>query len=153
MIAYQTSVMAHKIIKSRKPTYIAQKLVYLNGEQQLRNQEVVHPPAYRLGISKEGFIYRAAAIMNKMGEKLVKEEDTDMFKTAAKEWVKKHVKIKPTPNPIFRGRLKVHRNQEDTARANPNLITRYFQPAQQNQIQEVREATRQTLIDEFFVRS
>ena len=91
--------------------------------------------------------------MNMMGEKLVKEKDTNMFKTVAKEWVKKHVKIKPTPNPIFRGRIQVHRNQEDTARVNPNLITRYFQPAQQNQIQEVREATRQTFIDEFFVRS
>ena len=74
MIAHQTVVMAYKIINSKKPDYLARKLRLVDpGRDLRRTQGMIIPPAYSLGISSEGFLFRAATLMNMMDENLRRE--------------------------------------------------------------------------------
>ena len=57
----------------------------LNTRQEVG---VVQLPNYTLNIAREGFIYRGAAIFNKMEENLRTETKLQKFKDGVKEWVK-----------------------------------------------------------------
>ena len=149
MIAHQTVVMAYKMIKSKKPDYLA-SIIEL-GRDMRKTPGMIIPPAYSLGICREGFLYRAATILNMMDENLRREPNLEKFKTGAKNWVKEHILIKPLPSQIFRDNIQVDRNHVEPIAAEPNLITRYFQPVQ-NQAPQARQATRQTFLDQFFMR-
>ena len=152
MIAHQTVVMAYKIINSKKPDYLARKLRLVDPGRDLRGtQGMIIPPAYSLGISREGFLFRAATLMNMMDENLRREPSLEKFKTDAKNWVKQNILIKPLPSQIFRDTIQVDRNQVEPIAAAPNLITRYFHPVQ-NQAPQARQATRQTFLEQFFMR-
>ena len=76
MIAFQTAVLAFKIIRSGKPSYIAHKLTKQEAGMTLRGSlgRIVIKNT-RLTISREGFIHRASLLMNSIGEALRKEED------------------------------------------------------------------------------
>ena len=150
MIAYQTSVMAYKIVNSKKPTYLAQRLQVVQPDIELRgNPRMVTQPGYKLGISREGFLYRSASLLNMMDEKLREEPKPENFKTEAKKWVKDNIKVKPASNPTLRDhvpRARIPANQT------PNIITNYFHPVvnTSTQDQAIRPATRQTLMEQFF---
>ena len=56
---------------------------------------VIQQPNYTLNISREGFIYRGAAIFNKLDENLRNETKLQKFKDGVKEWVKTNITIRP----------------------------------------------------------
>ena len=76
MIAYQTAVTSFRIIKSKKPTYIADKLNEKSRSMHLRGNQ----PGYSLSISREGFIYRSASLFIMLDENLRNEENLEKFK-------------------------------------------------------------------------
>ena len=96
MVAYQTAVTTYKIVKSGKPSYIADKMRLRQGDLATRHGDcTVVQPRYSRNIPREGFIYRGAAIFNKLGESLRKESKLLKFKTDVREWVKANISIRP----------------------------------------------------------
>ena len=112
---------------------------------------MINFPRYKLGISREGFLYRAASLLNMMDEKLRQEPKLEIFKSEAKKWVKGNITVKPARNQTPRDHLPTNRVR---VRANqtPNIITNYFHtvlhPNTQNQAS--RPATRQTFLEQYF---
>ena len=139
MIAYQTVVATHKVVKSGKPAYIAAKMtVRQNNLDTRQGAGAVLPPAYnKLNLAREGFIYRGAKIYNKLDATLRTETKLEKFKSGARDWVKKNISIKPKPyfSSITVG---TRRNQPPPSPppAEPpppplrNTIRRYFLPLQ-----------------------
>ena len=96
MIAYHSGVLAYKIVKAGKPNYIAEKLTRKDVGKKLRgNLGRISIKKKKLAISREGFIYRAALLLNKIDEDLRNEEKLDRFKTGFRKWVLQNVAIKP----------------------------------------------------------
>ena len=94
MVAYQTAVTTYKIVKSGKPSYIADKMRQRNLVTRHGDCTVLQP-RYSLNIAREGFVYRGAALFNKLGESLRKESKLLKFKTDVREWVKTNISIRP----------------------------------------------------------
>lgn len=130
MIAYQSSVLAFKIVKSGKPEYLAKKLALRREGMPLRGGAgFIHPSSKKLSISKEGFLYRGACLMNKLDENIRKETKIDRFKTGAKNWVKKNIKIKPSSkHPQIVERRILPPQPEPVAVQGLQDIRRYFLP-------------------------
>ena len=96
MIAYQTAVAGFRVMKSNKPVYIANKMKVKNVNVKLRGRHgSIFQPGYSLYIAKEGFIYRAASIINKLDDNLRNEENLAKFKVGTQEWVKNNIAVKP----------------------------------------------------------
>ena len=52
-------------------------------------------PKVSLSASREGFIYRAAKLINKLPESVWKESSVRLFKKKLYEWVKMNISVKP----------------------------------------------------------
>ena len=130
MIAHQTAIMAYKIVQSKKPEYLAEKIQVRNVSTNLRGGKgSIGQPGYSLSTAKEGFLYRAATILNMMDEKLRSESKIESFKTLAKEWVKENIAIKPTPSQSARIFARPrHQEPPPEPAQSLNTIRRYFHP-------------------------
>ena len=134
MIAYQTAVMAYKVVTSKKPEYLADKLKILNVGGSLRKKTgSISLPRYSLSISREGFLYRASTILNLMEEEWSCDPNSEKFKIHAKDWVKANIAIKPfkdSRSMSFSSRKIQNQHQllPDTPVENRNSIRRYFHP-------------------------
>ena len=117
--------MTHKILKSKKPSYLSRKI---QGNSKCRGR--LSQPKLSLSISKEGFIYRGIKLTNMLDDSIRSENKLENFKARLWEWVKSNINAKPKSKyPALGGR---------TSRPTPpiaaepvssaNLITRYFQP-------------------------
>ena len=96
LIANHTVVTAKKILISRKPSYLAQRLVESEKLRTTRGGSKFLLPKYSLCSSREGFLYRSIILLNKMGQEIYNIEKIDRFKQEAKKWILHHVPIKPT---------------------------------------------------------
>ena len=130
MIGYHTAILAYKIVKSGKPTYLATKLIQQKEGMELRGRlGRIHPAKKKLFISKEGFLYRGACILNKLDDNLRNESKLDNFKSGMKKWVKRNISIKPVskhPQLVHRNNGPIHMQPQ----ADPNLydIRRFLIP-------------------------
>ena len=80
MVACQTAVMTHKIVQTRKPCYIADKMKPRPSQRRLRGGAgMLHMPQYKLSVSREGFIYRGAYVYNMLDEHIREEVDISKF--------------------------------------------------------------------------
>ena len=96
MVAYQTAVATHKIVQSGKSSYIARKMKVRQMNSNTRHGDYsVVIPKYKYNIGREGFIYRGAAIYNKLSNTLRKETKIEKFKSGVRGWVKSNISIKP----------------------------------------------------------
>ena len=87
MIAYQTADTTHKVVKSGKPSYIANKMRVRTMDMNIRKGgSTLLRPRCKLDITREGFVYRGATIYNKLEESLRKESKLEKFKTGVREW-------------------------------------------------------------------
>ena len=78
MIAFQTTMMTYKILKSRKPTYLAKRMKENSGNINLRGRSnSVSKSSHSLSIAKEGFIYRGVTLINMLSDSLRSEEKID----------------------------------------------------------------------------
>ena len=110
---------------------------------------MITPPRFKLGISREGFLYRATTLLNKMGDNVRNEANLENFKLEAKNWVKNNIHIKPIPRRMLGEQLPRTRNRtEDNPRQ--NTIDNYFHPLPNTQNQNNRPATRQTFLEQYF---
>ena len=99
MVAYQTAVTTYKIVRSGKPSYIAEKMkMRLLSQNTRHGGGSVQRPDYSLNIAREGFIYRGASIFNKLEVSLRNEAKLETFKIRVKKWVIKNIPIKPKPH-------------------------------------------------------
>ena len=97
MIAYQSAVLAHKIINSGKPSYIADRMQRIEAGLDLRGSKgKIRLVKRKLAITKEGFIYRASVILNNIAEDLRNEINIKKFKTGIRRWVLKNIPTKPS---------------------------------------------------------
>lgn len=119
--------MAYKIMRSKKPTYLANKMQLSSNQANLRGRSGgVHLPNCSLSIRKEGFVYRSITLMNMLDVPTRCEPKTEKFKVGLRKWVKENISIKPKSNFQHLGRAV---RQAPLARAiEPprNLITHYF---------------------------
>ena len=133
MIAYQTAVTTHKIVKS------ANKMRVRSIDVNIRQGgSTLMRPRYKLNITREGFIYRGVTIYNKLEESLRKESKLEKFKTGVREWVKANIIIRPKTifQSISAGSQRDHPPPPHPPPPEPppvqqrirgqNLITRYF---------------------------
>ena len=96
MIAYHSALLAYKVVKSGKPSYIKERLNSKTCSMSLRGQSNgIIQRNYKLSISKEGFIYRGAALLNRLSEGLRNEEKLERFKIGLRKWVLENIPIKP----------------------------------------------------------
>ena len=144
MVAYQTAVTTYKIVKSGKPSYIAEKLRLRQTNLNTRQGDyTVLQPKYKLNLAREGFIYRGAAIFNKLGEGLRKEPKLQKFKDDLKDWIKMNISIRPKQ--IFQSIVAGSQGNQPPPPPPPpeppppqqrpirqNLITMYLVPRERN---------------------
>ena len=126
MIAFQTAVLGFKIMKARKPSYITQRMqrkeIRLNLREDLGKLVV---PRRKLGITREGFICRAIALLNSLGEDLRNEDKLERFKVGLRKWVKIHIPTRPRSKfPKFERRQS--RNTPPTVELDRQDIRRFF---------------------------
>ena len=125
MIAFQTIVMTFKILKSKKPSYLSNKI-----QENSRSGGRLNQPNLSLSISKEGFIFRGITLMNMLDDSIRSENKVETFKARLWEWVKSNIAAKPKSKfPDIRER-RIRPAPPIAAEPAPtaNLITRYFQP-------------------------
>ena len=88
MIAYHTALLAYKIVKTNKPSYLAEKLQRRNVGVNLRgNKGSIVQRNKKLALSKEGFVYRGTALLNKLSVELRNEDKLEVFKAGLRKWV------------------------------------------------------------------
>ena len=133
MIAFQTMMMMQKILQSKKPTYLANKITEGGGERHLRGgSRSLNTSNLSLSISREGFVNRGTTLMNMLDATVRCQPTIALFKTSLREWVKSNISIKPVSrfSGLPRGVLPAPPTQTPPRRAAPpsqNLITQYFQ--------------------------
>ena len=139
MIAYQTVVSAQKIIQSKKPLYLANKMRSKEDCMRLRGRQCsVGQSNHTLSIARKGFVYRSTSLINKLDEELRSESNINKFKKGVKEWVKKNIAVKPTPKypDLSSGNRQHHPNpppEPPDPPENSNIIRRYLIPSGKSQ--------------------
>ena len=88
--ASRTIVIVKKIIMSQKPSYLAEKL-------QLLHSKVFNSGsgAAKLGIQREGFVYRGGKLFNLLPICIREETNIRNFKKKVKKWVIENIEVKP----------------------------------------------------------
>ena len=95
MIGYQTLVMAYKILDSKKPVYLANRIYKKTNSTNLRNSKYVNQPKLKLSLTSEGFVARGQALMNRLDATIREEKCLNVFKSMTRQWVKKNIQVKP----------------------------------------------------------
>ena len=122
MIAYQTAVLAFKIITRGKPSYIADRMKRLEAGIDLRgNKGRIVVRKKKLGIAKEGFIYRASVLFNNIGEELRNEKEIKKFKAGIRKWVLENILTKPRPKYMGVEKRVIPRNIVQTNSSQPDI--------------------------------
>ena len=92
--ALQTVVMTKKIILSQKPSYLAQRL-QIRQDRGPGLASTIQQKKTKLGIYREGFVYRGAQLFNMLPLQLREETNMNKFKKNVKSWIKSTVAVKP----------------------------------------------------------
>ena len=97
-IAYFTLLQVFKTTQSKKPDYLAKKLILKkpNGnnifpQRQLNTIEVNS----RLTIGRSGFLFRGAKLWNQLPNTMRSCNNIKHFKTAVKSWIREKIAVKP----------------------------------------------------------
>ena len=96
--AYHTLMMIFKIVRYRKPSYLAKKLILQqpndHGIFPHRHLNNIHVRA-GLTLSRGGLVYRGAKLWNSMNPLLKSEEKIAKFKKNVRKWIMHNVPAKP----------------------------------------------------------
>ena len=110
MIAYHTMLLAHKVVTTGKPSYLKERLQVKTGPMNLRGKQGnITLQNKKLSISREGFAYRGAALLNKLDDDLRNEINVKTFKVGLRRWVLSNIAVKPKRGYIQFQRKKVLR--------------------------------------------
>ena len=107
MIAYHTALLAYKIVKEGKPSYLKDRLQKRSVGVNLREgRGSLVLKRKKIAITREGFICRGATLLNKLDEDLRNEENLVQFKSGLKRWVLENIPVKPASKfQVFRERV------------------------------------------------
>ena len=92
--ALSTIKMTKKIMMTQKPTYLAQRL-QTPLDRGTRSGETLAQEKTRLGLAREGFVYRGTKLYNLLPHSMKQESIMISFKRQAKIWVKENIPVKP----------------------------------------------------------
>ena len=99
MVAFQTLIMVHKVIKSSKHAYLAAKLmvrVERDGRRVLeRSQGRIAPANHTLGSSRGGFVYRGSKLFNSLPMHLRMEPNLRKYRESVRKWVLETIQARP----------------------------------------------------------
>ena len=91
--ALSTILLARKVMSSGKPSYLAKRLV--PRSIGTRSGISVQLPSSGLTLTREGFIYRAIKLFNKLPEVIINEDKFEKFKRKVTDWVEVNIPVKP----------------------------------------------------------
>ena len=99
MIAAQTLVLVHKVLRSSKPAYLAARLQVRDegegGRVPARSAGQIRIPVKKLSITREGFIYRGTLLFNRLPPEFRTETKLEKFRTCTRKWVSRNILYKP----------------------------------------------------------
>ena len=99
LTAYHTLTTIHKIINTKKPKYISEKLnLKVNDSKHIfphREEFKIEVPNRTLSLSRSAFLCRAIQISNQLPIELRKIHESHSFKSKVRIWVQDYIKIKP----------------------------------------------------------
>ena len=92
--ALRTLNLTKKIILTQKPSYLAQRLM-IPQDRGTRSGGVLPQENLKLGLAREGFIYRGIKLYNLLPDDLKQETKMSRFKKATKKWIKETIPVRP----------------------------------------------------------
>ena len=95
--AQKTIILTKKILLSRKPSYLSEKLTS-RSSTTTRSGISLFPLQASLTLSREGFLYRGTKLFNMLPEETKKENKMSRFKKETTSWVRGAFKIKNWQN-------------------------------------------------------
>ena len=93
--AQYTLVMIKKIILSRKPSYLARKIIPSQDGRPTRSGMSLTTIKTSLNIRRSSFLYRGVKLYNQLPESIRSLPKIDAFKEEVRAWVKLNVNVKP----------------------------------------------------------
>ena len=94
LVASQTLIMVYKVIKTSKPTYIAQRLNLRNMDKHGEGSKI-SVPAHKLSTTKGGFILRGIQLYNRLPDQVKNEKNLKKFREAVRTWVIRNISARP----------------------------------------------------------
>ena len=97
MIAYYTLVAVHKVLCSKQPNYLAERLPLVHHQRELRGNDgpLISVPGYKLDVSRAGFIYRGGKLFNSLPRTLREQGNPISFKSQVRTWVMRNIQVRP----------------------------------------------------------
>ena len=89
-----TMIMAKKILLSKKPSYLAVRL-QTGLNPGTRGGSAPGLGGSKLGIQREGFVYRGGKLLSQLPMELREESSIVKFKLGVKKWVRENISVKP----------------------------------------------------------
>ena len=93
--AQRTLMMMKKIILSKKPGYISEKLLMTQAAGTSRSASTIPPVETTLTLKRSSFLYRAVKLFNQLPEDIREESRISPFKKGLKTWIKGNIRLKP----------------------------------------------------------
>ena len=94
MCAHSTLKTAHKILATRQPEYLYEKLSEsIETAVRPRRHQPEPKNSYRLSLSRESFLHQASKLLSKLPLDLRDVQDFDTFKSKSRKWVKANIPI------------------------------------------------------------
>ena len=91
-----TLTSIHKALSNKEPAYSYHTLHSVpNPDQPVRLQTNCNRVNYYLSISRGSYYYRGSRLYNQIPSSLAKTQIQAVFKTVAKQWVKRHIPLLP----------------------------------------------------------
>jgi hypothetical protein len=92
--ALRTLNLTKKIMLTQKPSYLAERFM-IPQDRGTRAGEVLHRENLKLGLAREGFVYRGIKLFNLLPDDLKQETKMSSFKKIAKSWIKQNISVRP----------------------------------------------------------
>ena len=93
--AQRTLMMMKKMILSKKPQYITEKLHMKQTAGNSGSGPTITPVETTLTLKRSSFLYRAVKLFNQLPEVIREESRVSTFKTRLKTWIKEKISVKP----------------------------------------------------------
>ena len=92
--ALSTLCLTKKILITKKPSYLATQLEN-KVNRGTRSGTTLYHGKWKLGLTREGFVYRAVKLYNLIPDDLRNESKLLRFKSEVKKWVAINIPVKP----------------------------------------------------------
>ena len=97
LVVYHSVVLVYKILRNESPSFLFSMFSakYSYKTKQARTGQIKHTRDLELQITKDSFRWRASEDYNGLPQEIRNLETVQMFKKAAKDWIRKHTPLAP----------------------------------------------------------